>query len=49
VVILPRATASRDALTAMGYKVDWHEYRMEHSVCPEEVLDLEAWLQRVLA
>ena len=49
VVILPRATASRDALTAMGYQVDWYEYRMEHSVCPEEVADLEAWLQRVLA
>ena len=49
VVILPRATATRDALTAMGYQVDWHEYRMEHSVCPEEVADLEAWLQRVLA
>ncbi|AYQ28912.1 MULTISPECIES: alpha/beta hydrolase [unclassified Polaromonas] len=49
VVILPRATASRDALTAMGHQVDWHEYRMEHSVCPEEVADLEEWLQRVLA
>lgn len=49
VVTLPRATASRDALTAMGYQVDWHEYRMEHSVCPEEVVDLQAWLQRVLA
>lgn len=49
VVALPRATDTRDALTAMGYQVDWHEYRMEHSVCPEEVADLEAWLQRVLA
>lgn len=49
VVVLPRATATRDALTDMGYQVDWHEYRMEHSVCPEEVADLEKWLQRVLA
>lgn len=49
VVTLPRATATREALTAMGYQVDWHEYRMEHSVCPEEVADLQAWLQRVLA
>lgn len=49
VVPLPRATASRDALTALGYPVEWHEYRMEHSVCPEEVVDLERWLQRVLA
>ena len=49
VVALPRATASRDALAAMGYAVEWHEYAMEHSVCPQEVTDLEAFLQRVLA
>lgn len=49
VVPLPRAAASRDALTALGYPVEWHEYRMEHSVCPEEVADLERWLRRVLA
>lgn len=48
VVALPRATASRDALMAMGYSVEWHEYAMEHSVCPQEVLDLEAFLKRVL-
>ena len=49
VVVLDRATASRDALQALGYAVEWHDYPMEHSVCPEEVADLEAWLQRVLA
>jgi phospholipase/carboxylesterase len=49
VVALPRALASRDALTAMGYAVEWHEYAMEHSVCPQEITDLERWLQQVLA
>ena len=49
VVALPRATASRDALVAMGYAVQWHEYPMEHSVCPQEVLDLKAFLEAVLA
>ena len=49
VVVLDRAVASRDALQALGYTVEWHDYPMEHSVCPEEVADLEAWLQRVLA
>jgi phospholipase/carboxylesterase len=49
VVVLPRATASRDALQAMGYAVEWHEYPMEHSVCPQEITDLERWLRRVLA
>jgi phospholipase/carboxylesterase len=49
VVTIGRATASRDALQAMGYAVDWHTYPMEHSVCPQEVLDVQAFLQRVLA
>ena len=49
VVTLPRAVASRDALQAMGYSIDWHEYAMEHSVCPQEIADLEHWLKQVLA
>ncbi|MBS0450865.1 MAG: alpha/beta hydrolase [Proteobacteria bacterium] len=49
VVVLPRATATRDALKALGYKVDWHEYPMAHSVCMEEIADLNAWLLRALA
>ena len=49
VVELPRASASRDALTALGYQVEWHEYLMEHSVCPQEIADLAHWLNRVLA
>lgn len=49
VVALARATASREALTALGYRPEWHEYPMEHSVCPQEVADLQAWLLRVLA
>ena len=48
-IVLPRATASRDALRALGYDVEWHEYPMPHSVCAEEVADLERWLLRVLA
>ncbi|HEY3049784.1 MAG TPA: dienelactone hydrolase family protein [Polaromonas sp.] len=49
VVLLQRASASRDALSALGYDVEWHEYPMEHSVCPQEIADLERWLNRVLA
>ena len=48
-VALPRATASRDALLALGCAVDWHAYPMGHSVCREEVQDLRNWLLRVLA
>jgi len=36
--------ASRDALLAWGYAVDWHDYAMQHSVCEKELRDIEAWL-----
>ena len=45
---IDRAQQSRDALVALGYKVEWHEYPMPHSVCPEEIADIVAFLQRVL-
>ncbi len=49
-VVLPaRASASRDVLAALGYPVEWHTYPMEHSVCPQEVADINRWLLRVLA
>jgi phospholipase/carboxylesterase len=48
--IIPLATAerSRDLLQGLGYAVEWHEYRMEHSVCPEEIAAIGAFLRRVL-
>ena len=47
-VTLARGTASRDALAALGYAIAWHDYPMEHSVCPEEIADLNDWLVKVL-
>ena len=43
------ADASRRTLEGLGYKVEWHTYPMQHSVCIEEVVDIGAWLGRVLA
>ena len=46
-VAMARGTASRDALASLGYRIDWHDYPMEHSVCMEEVTELNRWLLRV--
>lgn len=48
--IIPLATAerSRDLLQGLGYAVEWHEYPMEHSVCPEEIAAIGAFLRKVL-
>jgi phospholipase/carboxylesterase len=44
VIPMARATASRDALQALGHPVEWRDYPMPHSVCMEEVADLNRWL-----
>jgi phospholipase/carboxylesterase len=48
VVPLKAGTAARDQLIKLGYDVDWHQYPMAHSVCPQELDDISAWLTRVL-
>jgi len=48
-VHLDRGEGTRDALQALGYDVEWHEYPMGHSVCMEEVEQVNAWLNRILA
>jgi len=49
VIPIARARQSRDALVAMGHAVEWHEYPMPHSVCAEEIVDMNRWLERVLS
>jgi phospholipase/carboxylesterase len=37
-------------LREKGYtQVTWHRYPMEHSICVEEVRDLERWIDNTLA
>jgi phospholipase/carboxylesterase len=33
----------------LGYRVEWHEYPMPHSVSLEEIRDIAAWLGAVLS
>ena len=48
-IALDRAEASRDALAALGCKVQWHTYQMPHSVHPSEIADIGRFLKAVLA
>jgi len=41
--------ASRRTLAAAGYEVEWHTYPMPHSVVPEEISAIRAFLTQVLA
>lgn len=49
IIPIARAEASRDQLAALGHAVDWQHYPMPHSVSPEEIEAIEAFLLRVLA
>ncbi|MBU1426740.1 MAG: alpha/beta hydrolase [Gammaproteobacteria bacterium] len=41
--------ASCEELLRQGYPLDWHDYPMPHSVCPEEIRDIEQWLTQRLS
>ncbi|MDW3682700.1 alpha/beta hydrolase [Cupriavidus sp. CV2] len=44
VVSVQLGLLARDTLEKLGCKVDWHTYRMSHSVCMEEIKAIGAWL-----
>ena len=48
IIPIQRARDSKNALEKLGYKVEWHEYPMPHSVCGEEVEDISTFLSSLL-
>jgi len=48
IVPIDRARRSREALEKLGYKIDWKDYPMPHSVCPPEIGHIAEFLVRIL-
>jgi phospholipase/carboxylesterase len=48
IIPLARAEQSRQLLERLGYKLQWRTYPMPHSVCPEEIADISAFLREIL-
>jgi phospholipase/carboxylesterase len=48
--VVPCALGKRsmEYLGELGYTVDWHEYAMPHSVCPQEIAAIGRWLSAKL-
>lgn len=48
--VIPYAYGERsgDLLRAQGYPMVWHSYFAKHTVCVEELRDIETWLHEVL-
>lgn len=49
--MLPLAMAEqgREQVGSLGYRIEWHQYPIPHSVSAEEIADVARWLGRVLA
>ena len=41
---LALAQSSRTKMAAQGYKIEWREYPMPHSVCMEEIEEIGVWI-----
>lgn len=48
--VLPESLGrkSLETLESHGFKPQYHSYAMEHSVCPQEIADIAAWIKSVL-
>ena len=48
VIPMMMGAGSMTFLTGMGHPVEWHQYPMQHSVCPQKIQDIGAWLRKIL-
>ena len=48
VVPIELAQNSNEAMQAAGYNVQWSTWPIPHSVSPEQIADVGAWLRKVL-
>jgi phospholipase/carboxylesterase len=49
IVPIDLGRTSRDLLAQLGYKVEWREYAMMHTIIQEEIVDIATWLARVFS
>jgi len=49
IISLEMAAKSRDLLQNCRYSVSWHEYDMAHSLCDQEIIDIQSFLKQVLS
>lgn len=49
--VLPHSMGehTHQLLQKMGQPVEWHSYKMPHTVIPTELQDIQQWLQRILS
>jgi len=48
VVPFPLGEMTARQLSQAGHPVEWHSYQMPHSVCPEQIEHIGAWLRQLV-
>lgn len=48
VVSIDNAKHAFNVLKSSDYSIEWKEYYMQHSVCPEEIVDISNFISRIL-
>ncbi len=48
VIPVDQGRISCQTLKDEGYKVEWHEYMMQHAVCLEEINAISSWIKKLL-
>lgn len=48
VIPILRSEQTRDYLAALGHRIEWRAYQMEHNVIDDEVDDIAAWLRQII-
>ena len=49
IISIQAARESKNKLVSLGYKIEWKEYLMQHSVCKEEINDISVWLHKLIS
>jgi phospholipase/carboxylesterase len=48
VVAIEAGKSVFNRLTAAGYNIEWYDYLMEHSICPEEINQISGYMNAIL-
>ncbi len=44
VIAIEAGKSTYERLSSLGYHIEWHDYLMEHSVCPEEIFHISLFM-----
>lgn len=47
IIAIEAGKSTYERLALLGYQVEWHDYFMEHSVCPHEIFNISVFMNAI--